>query len=66
MVLKIKSLGPTALNNAVIAKMVNENTYKLIQIMFQVIQKVAPEKTEDIKRTFYEELQSSKQLQDVI
>ena len=52
--------------NAVISKMVNENTYKLIQVMFQVIQKVAPEKTEDIKREFYAELQSSKQLQDVI
>lgn len=52
--------------NAVIAKMVNENTYRLIQIMFQVIQKVAPDKTEDIKKEFYEELQTSKQLQDVM
>jgi len=52
--------------NEVIAKLVNQNLYQLMVLMFDCIKEVQPEVVEPIKRKFYEKLQQNKQLNDVI
>ena len=52
--------------NQVIAKMVNQNLYQLMVLIFESIKEVRPEVVEPVKQKFYEKLQEHKQLQEVM
>jgi len=45
-------------SNAHLTEMVNSQLYKLIQLFFMVVMRVAPDKVEEIKGKFYEEIKS--------
>ena len=53
-------------DNAHLAEMVNNNLYKLMQIFFSVVMRVAPEKVEDIKEMFYEELKNQADIAEAL
>ena len=52
--------------NEVIAKLVNQNLYSLILLMFDAVKEVRPEMVEPIKAKFFEKLQENKQLQELM
>jgi len=52
--------------NEVIAKLVNQNLYSLILIMFDAVREIKPEMVEPIKAKFYEKVQENKQLQEIM
>jgi len=49
-----------------ISKLIGENLYLIIQVMFRVLQKITPDKVEEIKKEFFEEIQANKQLVDTL
>jgi len=51
--------------NEAITKIIQENLFLVIQIMFRVLRKVVPDQTESIQKEFYEEIQANKQLCDI-
>jgi hypothetical protein len=53
-------------SNAHVKDMINTNVYKLTQLFFTVVMSVAPEKIEDIKAKFYEELKSQHEVADAL
>lgn len=53
-------------DNAHLVEMVNNNLYKLIQIFFSVVARIAPEKVEDIKEMFYGELKNQADIAEVL
>jgi hypothetical protein len=53
-------------DNAHLAEMVNSNLYKLTQMFFSVVMRVAPEKVEDIKEMFYEELKNQSEMAEAL
>lgn len=53
-------------DNAHLAEMVNSNLYKLTQMFFSVVMRIAPEKVEDIKEMFYEELKNQADIAEAL
>lgn len=49
-------------SNAHVTEMINSSLYKLTQLFFVVVMNVAPEKVEQIKEKFYEELKSQQDI----
>ena len=51
-------------SNAHIAELINAQLYKVVQLFFMVVMNEAPEKVEQIKARFYQELENQKELAD--
>lgn len=53
-------------SNAHVKDMINANLYKMIQMFFVVVMNVAPDKADQIKEKFYEELKNQQDVADAL